>query len=147
MKAGLRTILRVSLGAGVGALLALCALAWWVLESSGVATTETRTAQGETRSTHVWFVTRDGQQWLEAGTSQNGWYRDIVQSPVVTITIADDRSVQRAIPVLDRSVQREIRELLRAKYGVRDEIVGWFVDSSGSIAVRLLAAAVREEGL
>ena len=63
----------------------------------------------------------------------------------MTITIADERSVKRAIPVLDRSAQREIRALLRAKYGIRDEIVGWFVDSSGSIAVRLLPAAAREE--
>ncbi len=146
MRTGLRTALRVILGAGVGTLLALSALAWWVLESSGVAVIETRTAEGETRSTHVWYVTRDGQWWLEAGTPQNGWYRDIQHSPVVTITIGDTSSVQRAIPILDRSVHREIRALLRAKYRVRDEIVDSFVDSSGSIPVRLSAAVARTEG-
>jgi len=124
VEAGLRTTLRVTLGASLGVFLALSVLAWWVLESSGVAVIETRTADGETRSTHVWYVNRDGQWWLEAGTPQNGWYRDIQHSPDVTFTIGDESSVQRAIPVPDRSVHRELRALLRSKYGARDQVVG-----------------------
>ena len=146
VRAKLRTILRATLGAGAGVLLALFALGWCVLESSGVAVIETRTAAGGSRSTHVWHVARNGELWLEAGTPQNGWYRDIQASPTLKITIGDATLVRRAVPVPDRSVQREIRALLRAKYGARDQIVGVFVDSSGSVAVRLSAADVSPDG-
>jgi hypothetical protein len=146
MSALLRTPLRATLAAGAAVLLALFALGWWVLESSGVAVVETRSADGGTRSTHVWYVMRDAELWLEAGTPENGWYLDIQHSPILKITIGEASQVRRAVPVPDRSVQREIRALLRAKYGVRDELVGVFVDSSGSVAVRLSAADPPPDG-
>jgi len=46
------------------------------LEASEVAGVTTRTATGERRSTHVWYVEREGALWLEAGSPHNPWFVD-----------------------------------------------------------------------
>jgi hypothetical protein len=134
--------LRATATAVFGALLCLLVVAWWVLESEGVAIVETRAADGAIRSTHVWHVRRADQLWLEAGTPQNGWYLDIQRTPELTITIDGVAGVYRAVPVHDRVAQREVRELLRAKYGWRDRTVGLFVDAAAAVPVRLIPIAL-----
>jgi hypothetical protein len=118
-------------------LVALLAITWWALEASGVARVETRAADGTLRSTHVWFVEDDDTLWLEAGSRDNGWYRDIRRDPQLWIDTGDGRQAWRAHPVDDTQRQQRLRAQLRAKYGVRDWWVGWLVDSSQSIPVRL----------
>ena len=111
---------------------------WWVLESGGVAVVETRTPEGADRSTHVWFTEPDGELWLEAGTPENSWFRDVQQHPELTFRV-DGRSTRYAArPVEDASGHARIRSLIREKYGFRDRWVGLLVDTSNSVAVRLI---------
>lgn len=57
---------------------------WWALESGGVAVIETLTPRGTVRSTHVWYAKPNGEFWLEAGTPENAWFRDVQENPVLT---------------------------------------------------------------
>ena len=78
----MRLLWRV-LGSVVATALCFVALAWWVLESGGVARIETTAADGSLRETHVWYVVRDGELWVEAGTPENSWFVDVQREPGV----------------------------------------------------------------
>ena len=126
-------------------LIALAALAavlgsttWWALEAGDVAVIETQTPAGTVRSTHVWYVEPDGELWLEAGTPGNAWFQDVLRSPAVTFKTSGQVSRRTAEPVESSSAQSHIRSLIRAKYGFRDLWVGLIVDTSRSVAVRLV---------
>jgi hypothetical protein len=119
------------------------ATTWWALESGGVAVIETRTLDGSIRSTHVWYAESDGELWLEAGTPENAWFRDVQRNPELTFTAADRSQRFLAEPSDDPSGHARIRSLLRDKYGFRDVWVGFLVDTSRSVAVRLVAADSR----
>ncbi len=110
----------------------------WALESGGIAVVETHAPSGSTRSTHVWYVELDGETWLEAGTPDNPWFKDVARDPVLTFT-ADGRSGRyRAEPLPGPDAHARVRSLLRQKYGLRDRWVGLLVDPSHSVAVRLV---------
>lgn len=114
----------------------------WALESSGVAVIETRAADGTFRSTHVWYAAPDGELWLEAGTPENSWFRDVQTNPTLSFA-AGRRSGRYVVDRIPNPAGHEkIRSLLRAKYGLRDWWVGLLTDTSGSIAVRLVSAEV-----
>ena len=130
--------MRTAIAALLAVLLAFAAITWWALEWSEVAVLETRRPDGSIRSTHVWYATHGGELWLEAGTPENGWFLDIQHAPMISIEIAGDRREYRAEPVEAVSGHARIRSLLREKYGARDWWVGQLVDTSRSIAVRLL---------
>jgi hypothetical protein len=130
-------VLRRVLAGIVVMIAAFVATTWWALESSDVAVIETRMPDGGVRSTHVWYVEPDGELWLEAGTPQNGWYRDVQQVPELRF-VADARSLRCGVrPIEDPGAHDRLRSLLREKYGLRDAWVGIHVDPSGSIALRL----------
>jgi hypothetical protein len=122
----------MAIGAG------LAGLTWWALESGSVANLETQTADGSTRATHVWYVTPRGELWLEAGTPDNAWFRDIQASPVLTLGVDGGSARFRAEVVDEAATRLRVRGLLREKYGLRDWWVGHFVDSSRSVPVRLV---------
>jgi hypothetical protein len=129
---------RLALAIAAALVLGFAAATWWALESGGVAVVETRSPDGSPRSTHVWYVERDGALLLEAGSPENGWFRDIQRDPLVTFR-AEQRSARYlAQPLAEASAQRRVRSLLREKYGFRDRWVGLLVDSSRSVAVELL---------
>lgn len=111
---------------------------WWALESGGVAVLETRTPEGGVRSTHVWYAEPGGELWLEAGTPENPWFQDIQASPVLEFTGEERSARYTAHPIDDPSGHGRIRALLREKYGFRDRWVGLLVDTSRSVAVRLV---------
>ncbi|MAJ58768.1 MAG: hypothetical protein CBC48_01650 [bacterium TMED88] len=116
---------------------AIGGLVWWVLESSGVAIVETQGAEGQLRRTHVWYVRQGNTVWLEAGRPNHGWYRDLQAHPTVQFESSDLSGRFEAATVPGPQAHRHIRTLLAEKYGVRDRILGWAVDTSSSIAVRL----------
>lgn len=127
-------------GALLGVVAALGLFTWWALESSEVVVVTTRAEDGSARETHVWFAENRGELWLEAGTPENPWYLDILEDPRLRLRAEDGPAADFvARPMPDRSP--DVRKLLSAKYGVRDRWVGLFVDSSRSIAVRLVPAA------
>ena len=134
--------------------LATVLFTWWTLESSGVATLETRRPDGSTRSTHVWFVEPDGELWIEAGTPENGWYRDIQNEKTLAFRVdgptgsegaepgAEEPGRFRAEPIPGAAAHERIRSLLREKYGFRDWWIGLLFETSHSIAVRLVPAEI-----
>lgn len=117
---------------------AFVAVTWWALESGGVAVIETRTPEGGPRSTHVWYTEPDGELWLEAGTPENAWFRDVQADSALTFR-ADGRSARYVARVVDDPAgHARIRALIREKYGFRDRWVGLIVDTSRSVAVHLV---------
>lgn len=125
------------LGVAIAGSLSAAGLAWWVLESSGVAIVETRSADGALRHTHVWYAETEDGIWLEAGRPEHPWYRDIQRDPRLVLR-ADGRSVEyAAATVAGQAAHDHVRALLRAKYGLRDRILDSVIDTSTSIAVRL----------
>jgi hypothetical protein len=117
--------------------LAFAGFTWWALESSGVAVVETHRPDGSTRSTHVWYVVNHGQTWLEAGTPENGWFRDVETSPHVVLTIDGRATEYVAEPIREPSGHVRIRAMMRAKYGIRDRWIALIFATSRSILVRL----------
>jgi len=117
---------------------AFSAATLWALEAGGVAVVATRRPSGAVRSTHVWYAERNGELWLEAGTPENAWFRDILRDPALTFIANGISTPYVARRVDDPSGHSEIRSLIREKYGVRDRWVGLIVDTSRSVAVRLL---------
>lgn len=118
------------------------AITLWALESGGVAAIQTRTHEGEIRSTHIWYVVHNGEMWLEAGTPENPWFVDAQASPLVVLSV-DGREVgYRVEAITDPEGHDRIRSLLRDKYGLRDWWVGLLVDTSRSVAVRLIPIEV-----
>ncbi len=132
------------LGALAAAVVLLAGFTWWALESGGVAIVETRDPAGGVRSTHVWYVEEEGELWLEAGTPENAWFRDVQADPAVTFRSERAEGAFVARPAEDPARHDELRAKLRAKYGVRDWWVSLFVDQSESLAVRLFPAGASE---
>jgi hypothetical protein len=111
---------------------------WWALESGGVAIIETRNPSGGTRNTHVWYAEPNGEIWLEAGTPENAWLRDVLEDSAVVFR-ADGRTERYvAEPVNEPEGHERIRSLMREKYGVRDVWVGLLFDTTHSVGVRLV---------
>ena len=119
----------------------LVAVSWWALESSDVVPIETRGAGGKTRSTHVWWVESDQQIWLEAGSPSNGWFVGVGENPRVGISWNDEPREYVAIPLPDATHHDWIRSAIRRKYGFRDRWINLLVDTSRSVAVRLVPAS------
>lgn len=106
------------------------------LEASGVITVETRTPEGQTRSTHVWFVEVDGQYLLEAGSPTNPWVRDLQQVEVLSIN-GEGLDGNYAFEQLGQDSHMMIRSKMREKYGWRDAWISLIFDTTQSYAVRI----------
>lgn len=112
---------------------------WRTLESQEVAVLETRAGGNAPRTTRVWLARHEGAFWIEAATPERAWYLDLLRDPRVRLEVAG-RSVEgRAVPVPGGEGHREIRKLLREKYGWADAWVGLLQDTSRSVAVRVVA--------
>ena len=136
MRPATRFIVRVA-GIAVAVLAGLVALTAWALEADDVAIVETVRADAGFRRTHVWFV-RDGEAvLLEAGTPENGWYRDILGTKHLRIVEPADIARECVPEVLaNPDGHVDIRERLRAHYGWRDVWIALLFDTSRSLAVR-----------
>ncbi len=123
------------------ALLAVVAAAtWYALEADGVAIIETARGDAGLRRTHVWFV-RDGDAvLLEAGSPDNGWYRDIRTTKRLRI-VEPAAIAGECVPdvLANPDGHADIRARLRAQYGWRDAWIGLLFDTSRSLAVRCRA--------
>ena len=119
------------------ALLSFVALTAWALESGSVATLSTRTPEGTVRETHVWYVVRDGELWVEAGAPENSWFLDVQREPLLEFHADELSGHYRARLDPDPAAAPRLRSELRSKYGLRDLWVGMLVDSSRSRAVQL----------
>jgi hypothetical protein len=125
------------------AAVAFGAVTWWALESGEVATLRTRAAAGRVEETRVWVADAEGAVWIEAATPERAWYRRLLERPEVELVRSGEPAAFTAKPFPGPEGHTRIRELLRAKYGVRDLRVGLLQDTSTSIAVRLEPAMER----
>jgi hypothetical protein len=123
------------------AVVAFVALTGWALEADGVADVQTTRSDDTVRTTHVWYVQRDGETLLEAGTPENGWFVDALRDPNIVIVEPPALAGRYTIEVLANPDGHErIRASMRAKYGWRDRWIGMVFDTSRSVEVRLLPA-------
>lgn len=129
--------LAAAVGGLVGGSLLFVSVGWWALESGGVAVVETRAEDGSLRETRVWFAEPEDELWLEAGTPENAWFRDVLRDPRIELRAGARSGRYLARPVDDPSGHDRVRALLREKYGLRDCWVGLWVDTSRSVAVQL----------
>ena len=113
----------------------------WALESGGVAVLTSYAADRSERETHVWYVEREGELWVEAGTPENAWYVDVQRDPRVTLTSTGPAGAYVAEPVRTPRAHANIRAWLREKYGLRDAWIGVLFDTSRSVAVRFVPVA------
>lgn len=120
-----------------GLVVAGLVVVWWVLESSGVAVVETKRPDGPVRRTHVWYVETPNGLWLEAGRPDHGWYRDIQKNPTLKFEAADLSGVYAAASMPEPKAHEYVRGLIAEKYGLRNTILEWVVNTSSAIAVRL----------
>jgi hypothetical protein len=121
----------------VALLAGAAALTVYALEADDVAIVETVRSDASLRRTHVWFV-RDGEAvLLEAGTPENGWYRDILGTKHLRI-VEPAGLARECVPevLANPDGHAEIRERLRAHYGWRDVWIALLFDTSRSLAVR-----------
>jgi hypothetical protein len=136
-----RTLVRL-LAAALASLAALAAITGWALESGGVLVVETASADGSTRSTHVWYAEHEGALWLEAGTPENGWFVDVRREPRLAVAAPSHLAGRYAVEILATpEAHQRIRSLLRAKYALRDRWIELLFDTSRSVAVRLVPLA------
>jgi hypothetical protein len=113
----------------------------WALESGGVAVIATHAPEGELRSTHVWYAEPAGELWLEAGTPENPWFTDAQREPQIRFSAEGRSGDYLAEPVYDSEAHTRMRSGLSEKYGWRDRWLGLFVDTTHSVAVRLIPVA------
>jgi len=124
-------------GTFLAGILFLSALTYVALELDGVLSVETvNTANGEIRKTHIWYVKRAENIYLEAGNPGNPWVIDIESNPEVNLTGESvDGSYVLEID-RDHSEHKRIRRMMREKYGWRDHWVAMIFDTSKSKLIR-----------
>ena len=129
--------MRLALVVATALVLAFAIATWWALEADGVAAIETHSSDGTIRSTHVWYVEPNGELMLEAGSPENGWFKDVQHNPLLSFSVNGTSARYIARPIAGAPAHERIRSLIREKYGWRDWWVGLIVDTSRSIAVEL----------
>ena len=129
------------IGLVLGLALAAFALQFIASESGEVVVLETRDGDAIAR-TRLWVVEDDGRLWLRSGGDGSRWYQRLVAEPSVALEREGVTRKYFAHPEPDR-VHR-INDLMAAKYGWRDTVIGWFVgDRSADVPVRLEPLAER----
>lgn len=122
-----------------GFVLALAVL-WWAVqmvaaESGEVVVVTTTDAEGGAHETRLWVVDHDGAGWLRAGADISTWYRRLEASPEITVERAEQAAAYLARP--DPTQRDAINALMLDKYGWAERYIGFFIDRSDSIPIRL----------
>jgi len=114
------------------------------LESGEVVTLTTFDRSGRAYESRVWLARElddgspDGESLLiEAAEPEKAFYRRLVASPQVRLDRGGMVKAYIAEPDASPAGHARIRRLLAVRYGWRDRWIGWFVDTSRSVAVRL----------
>ena len=127
----------IKIAAIVGALLVAVVAAQIIASESGeVVVLGTTEATGEVKETRVWIVEQDGQLWLRSGSPTSTWYLRLLANP--QISIERDGHLERAIAAPDPARQTSINQLMRAKYGWADVLIGLMHGRDDAIAIQLI---------
>jgi hypothetical protein len=109
----------------------------YALESNEVVVLRTYDSAGGVHEARVWIADDLGYSWIEAADPGKLFYTRLLETPEVEVEREGRVYRHRAVPDSSRRAHDRLRLLLAAKYGWADRWVGSFVDTSGSIAVRL----------
>jgi hypothetical protein len=130
-------MVRAIVAAAFALALAFGLLTFFAVEGQEVVVLRTERHDGGIRRTRVWLADEDGVPWIEAAHPERPFYADLVANPQVELERRGEIDRYRATPLPGLEGHRKIREMLRRKYGWADRWLGWIVDTSRSIAIRL----------
>lgn len=125
----------VALAAVVVAFASLTLLA---LEGWEVVVLHTRTAAGDWRTTRVWVADDQDAPLIEVAEPARAFYQDLLQVPEVRLWRNGVLRPYRVEVLPQPAGHRLIRAKLRQKYGWADVWIGLLVDTTHSLAIRLM---------
>jgi deazaflavin-dependent oxidoreductase (nitroreductase family) len=101
-------------------------------DASTLELTTTGRKSGEPRTVTIWFVVDErGQLYVQSGKSgTTDWYRNLLETPAVTIRIGELGMKGVAAPVDDLTEVARVHELFRQKY-LRARIAEWIGSETG----------------
>jgi deazaflavin-dependent oxidoreductase (nitroreductase family) len=103
-----------------------------VADQSTVELTTTGRKSGQQRPVTIWFVVDDqGRLFVQSGGGgTTDWYRNLLETPAVTLRIGDLRASAISTPIGDAAETARVHELFRQKY-LRARIFDWFGGETG----------------
>jgi hypothetical protein len=116
----------------------LAAITLVALESQEVVVLRTFGPAGDVHEARLWVVDDAGETWVEVAEGGKEFYRRMVANPDIEVVRRGAAARYRAVPDDSRAAHDRVRALLAEKYGVADTWIGLLVDTSESIAVRLV---------
>jgi hypothetical protein len=132
---------RALLAAGLAALV-FAAVTLVALEGVEVVQLRTTAPDGSLRTTRTWVADAGGAMWIEAATPERPFLQDIGARPEAELVRGGRVLRLRATVVPGEEGHRQVRGLLRVKYGWADRWIGMLTDTSRSVAIRLEPAAI-----
>jgi hypothetical protein len=108
-------------------------------------TLTTRTADGATYETQLWVVELDGSLYLRATSANADWLARLRAIPEVALRRGEVTTSFRGRAVDDASVATQVNRAMAQKYGRSDRLLGWLVDPTSSVSVRLEPVAGGDE--
>jgi len=115
---------------------AVVGLERYAAESGEVVVLHARDAAGEVVTTRLWVVDHEGRQYLRVGADGSGWYSRLTADPDVELARGGAPEPYRAVP--EPASSAAVNDLMQAKYGWRDDLIGAMVGGrDGSIPIRL----------
>ena len=97
---------------------------WQALADVGVIDIVTEDADGDPRTTPIWFVLVDGDPYYR--TSGSRWLENLRRDPVHRVVIEDREYVARADVVTDDTWIERVDAASREKYGWQDRFIRFF---------------------
>lgn len=96
-------------------------------DASTIELTTTGRRSGQPRTVTIWFVVDDqGRLYVQSGQEgRTDWYRNLRQTPAVTMRIGELAMRGVATPIDDAAEVARVHELFRQKY-LRARLTAWF---------------------
>lgn len=101
-----------------------------------VLTTQDQTTS-EPVTTRLWVVDHDGAMWLR-GDIQSGWSQRVLAQPAPVQLERDNVSYTLSVAAQPAQVEL-VNQLMRQKYGWRDQLISLMAPREDSVALRLSA--------
>ena len=101
-----------------------------------VLTTQDQTTS-ESVTTRLWVVDHDGAMWLR-GDIQSGWSQRALAQPAPVQLERDNVSYTLSVAAQPAQVEL-VNQLMRQKYGWRDQLISLMAPREDSVALRLSA--------
>ena len=104
-----------------------------------VVLTTVEQASGDAATTRLWVVEHDGTLWLR-GDAQSGWTQRAL-SQNVPLQLERDGITKTYTVASEPAQVSVVNELMRQKYGWRDQLISVMAPREASVALRLTSAS------